>query len=152
MKKQLIAIGIVLFVLIIAGCQSTAPVPADDEAGNTQLNEASEVQPRLIYGDIKVSDVERAIEENPEMILLDVRTEAEHAEDALPDSIVIPVQELNDRILELDQDETYLVYCRSGNRSSQAMKILEDAGFTKLFHMKDGMNGYRQVYPKNNEQ
>jgi rhodanese-related sulfurtransferase len=63
-------------------------------------------------------------------LLLDVRdttTEYDlgHAEGA----ISIPVDELSSRVGELPTDRAIIVYCRSGNRSSQANAILCDQGF-----------------------
>ena len=66
-------------------------------------------------------------------IVLDVRTEEEyygplgHIEGA----ILIPINELENRLVELDEyrDDTIYVVCRSGNRSGKATKILIDAGY-----------------------
>ena len=62
--------------------------------------------------------------------LVDVRTPAEFASGHLPGAINIPVQELADRLGELQPKDTPVVlYCRSGRRSSSAARTLKSAGF-----------------------
>ena len=136
-----------LTLLLVMGCQAK-PLEETEPVESTVAEVVVEAE-TIPYGDITVEQVEQVMAENPDLVLLDVRTEMENAEDALPDSVVIPVQELPDRLDELSTDQQYLVYCRSGNRSGQAMGILKEAGFEKLFHMLGGMNQYRQVFPKN---
>jgi phage shock protein E len=74
------------------------------------------------------------------LLLLDVRTPEEFAEGHLPGAINIPHTELAARIGELSEARSrdVVVYCRSGRRSLQALGTLEDAGFTRLLHLKDG--------------
>ena len=71
-----------------------------------------------------------------ETIVLDVRTEQEyygplgHIEGA----ILIPINELENRLIELDKykDDTIYVVCRSGNRSGFGKDILNDNNFTAV--------------------
>jgi phage shock protein E len=68
--------------------------------------------------------------------LVDVRTPAEFSAGHHPSATNIPLQELQARIAEFgDTNREIVVYCRSGNRSGQAKKILEGAGY------KDVSNG-----------
>ena len=62
--------------------------------------------------------------------LLDVRTKGEHRRGALPDSTCIPVDELRERLDELDRDKEILVYCHVGVRAYIATRILLQHGFT----------------------
>ena len=72
---------------------------------------------------------------------LDVRTAEEHKIKSIPNTDCIPVQEIEKRIVELDKyrDKKIIVYCRSGNRSGIASKILNENGF-KAYKMLGGMN------------
>jgi rhodanese-related sulfurtransferase len=75
------------------------------------------------------------------VILLDVRQPEEHAEDNIPNSILIPLGELPERINELEayRDKEIIVYCRSGNRSGQACMFLQMSGFTNPVNLSGGM-------------
>ena len=74
---------------------------------------------------------------------LDVRTIKEHKNKSIPSTDCIPVQELEERIDELDRyrKKKIIVYCRSGNRSRTAVKVLKENGFN-AFNMIGGMNGW----------
>jgi phage shock protein E len=66
--------------------------------------------------------------------VIDVRTPAEFAEGHLDGALNIPLESGNfpNEIAQLDPAGTYLVYCRSGNRSAAAVGVMEAAGFTGL--------------------
>lgn len=66
--------------------------------------------------------------------VVDVRTPAEYDGGHLDGALNIDVQapDFQERISELPRDETYVVYCRSGNRSAAAIRIMEGLGFTDL--------------------
>ncbi|WP_413847827.1 rhodanese-like domain-containing protein [Desulfobacula sp.] len=83
-------------------------------------------------------------------LILDVRTQKEYAKGHLENSILIPVQELQKRIHELDvyKNNAILIYCASGNRSTVASKILIDSGFNKIFNLKYGILDWKtKKYP-----
>ena len=62
---------------------------------------------------------------------LDVRTSSELQSGRLKvDTIHIPLNELRDRLDELDKNQAYIVSCHSGLRSYIAERILKQAGFT----------------------
>ena len=65
---------------------------------------------------------------------LDVRTDAEYSDSHIPNSIHIPLQEIQSRISEIEKikDKKIIVYCRSGARSSMASKALLKEGFDVL--------------------
>ncbi|MFA6467799.1 MAG: rhodanese-like domain-containing protein [Bacteroidota bacterium] len=71
------------------------------------------------------------LQNDSSVFLLDVRTPQEHFDTRINNAPVIPVQELEQRIHELDalKDRTIIVYCRSGNRSGVATKLLREHGF-----------------------
>ena len=75
------------------------------------------------------------------VITLDVRTPGEFAEGHVEGARLIDFQSGNfeNEIAALDKNATYAVYCRSGNRSGQAVKVMQEAGFTKLFNMDGGV-------------
>ena len=75
-------------------------------------------------------------------VILYVRTDAEIEEGIIPNAIHIDIykgQEFINEIEELDKSKSYYVYCRSGNRSGQACKIMEELGFDKTYNLEGGM-------------
>ncbi|MCX6170700.1 MAG: rhodanese-like domain-containing protein [Ignavibacteriales bacterium] len=75
------------------------------------------------------------------VIVLDVRTKSENMKSRIPNSILIDIHEpdFSDRIDELERDKTYLVYCRSGVRSTNACQQMKKMGFENVFNLKNGI-------------
>ena len=68
--------------------------------------------------------------------LYDVRTEEEYADGHFEGAKLHDVQDINQGIYpDEPKDRKLYVYCRSGNRSSQATKALEKAGFTNVIDL-----------------
>ena len=80
--------------------------------------------------------------------ILDVRQPEEWNEAHIPDSTLIPLDQLPNRINELPTDQAIVVVCRSGNRSAQGRDILLQAGFTNVTSMAGGLNQWKAAgYP-----
>ena len=91
------------------------------------------------YYDITVLEAKELIEETPDLVILDVRIVSEYEENHLENTINIPTDELQVRLDELNKKDKILVYCRTGNRSSTALEILIEAGYTEIYHMYEGI-------------
>lgn len=75
--------------------------------------------------------------------VLDVRTPGEFAEGHIPGAELFPLQTLETELNQLEKDKEYLIICRSGNRSTEASKILINNGFTNVFNVSGGMNNWK---------
>ncbi|MDW5288703.1 HesA/MoeB/ThiF family protein [Formosa sp. PL04] len=74
------------------------------------------------------------------LFVLDVRTLKEHDMFHLSHDYHIPLKELNERYFEIDTKKPILVYCQSGRRSIQAVKLLKSLKMqNKLYNLKDGL-------------
>jgi rhodanese-related sulfurtransferase len=85
---------------------------------------------------------------NEDPLVLDVRTRAEYDRGHLADAVLIPIQELDRRIVELRayKQRDILVYCATGNRSTVASKILIDSGFERVLNMRHGIAEWSKFY------
>jgi metal-sulfur cluster biosynthetic enzyme/rhodanese-related sulfurtransferase len=82
-------------------------------------------------------------ERTPELLVLDVRTEAEFARGHIPRAKLVPVDELEDRLRELpDRDVPVLVTCAAGGRSLTACQTLAQHGYTRLYNLVGGMHAW----------
>ena len=115
--------GVVLG-LLIAGLFSTSKPVAD--------NTTSKI---VEYKKISAAQAKERIDSGDEVIILDVRTEAEFILSHIPNSILLPNETIsNKRPDELpDLDAEILIYCRSGNRSAQAARKLIALGYTNVY-------------------
>ena len=102
----------------------------------------------ISFGDVTVEEAKSLVESNVSLIIVDVRTREEYDSGHIEGAILIPVSELEGRIIELSKEEELLIYCRTGNRSSNSVNILKANGYTKIFHMNDGIIAWIQAgYP-----
>lgn len=102
----------------------------------------------ISFGDVTVEEAKSLVESNVSLIIVDVRTREEYDSGHIEGAILIPVSELESRINELSKEEELLIYCRTGNRSSNSVNILKANGYTKIFHMNDGIIAWIQAgYP-----
>jgi rhodanese-related sulfurtransferase len=114
MKK---VIALLASVLLLAGCSSSSSAV-----------------------DLSVSEFSSKVAEAG-IITLDVRTPGEFNEGHIEGAQLIDFQSGNfeNEIATLDKSKTYAVYCRSGSRSGQAVKIMSDAGFSNLYNLNGGV-------------
>ena len=73
------------------------------------------------------SDLDKLLAQK-EYIIVDVRTKDEYEISHVKDAILIPYDQINEKI-SLDKTKKILVYCASGNRSSMAYKSLTNLGY-----------------------
>lgn len=74
--------------------------------------------------------------------LLDVRSPSEYAEKHLPGSRLIPVDELEERLGELDPTKTTITCCTVGLRSRAAAMVLQNAGFREVHNLAGGLRSW----------
>ncbi len=79
--------------------------------------------------------------DNPEFIILDVRTSSEFNSGHIANALNIDYKssDFKDAIGKLDRDKTYLTYCRSGRRSAKASEIMLELGFEKIYMINGGI-------------
>jgi rhodanese-related sulfurtransferase len=82
------------------------------------------------------------------VFLLDVRTQEEWDDFHAPNTTLIPLDQLENRLSELPEGEPIVVVCRSGNRSQAGRDILLTNGYEPTTSMEGGLNAWRDAgYP-----
>lgn len=89
---------------------------------------------------INNEELEKKINANDNIVILDVRETAEYAFHHIPDAISIPLGELENRLNELNKEDDIFVVCRTGNRSDLAAQTLAERGFKKVMNVVPGMS------------
>lgn len=111
------------------------------------VNMAGFVGSNLLRGDIAMWNAEACPNLPAGVVLLDVRTPEEHAEWAIPNSLLIPHKELRARLGEIPPGALVYVYCRSGFRSYLAQRILVQSGWPDARTLNGGELTFRAVHP-----
>ncbi|EOR23197.1 sulfurtransferase TusA family protein [Cytobacillus oceanisediminis] len=86
--------------------------------------------------------LEKKLETNENIVVLDVREEAEYAFNHIPNAVSIPLGELELRLNELKADDEIYVVCRTGNRSDLAAQKLAEKGFDNVINVVPGMSAW----------
>lgn len=84
------------------------------------------------------------------LVVLDIRTSEEFSDAHLVDAIMVDfyAEDFADQLDTLDKDVPYVMHCRTGNRSSDAVKTMKDLGFVEVYEIDGGIvNWYDQGYP-----
>jgi rhodanese-related sulfurtransferase len=119
---SLTMVMLAFFSISIASCSTTPVARAEVQIGladEISVDEAYELYREGVY-------------------FLDVRTPEEWDEFHAPDSTLIPLDELENRLGELPKGESIVVVCRSGNRSQVGRDILKANGYEETTSMAGG--------------
>lgn len=119
-KRSAYAFISIAFALVLSAATALA-------AGGDRVT-AEELGAMLADGDGKV-------------VLIDVRTPAEHREAHIPGSVLMPLYTL-EGVDDIPEGNRVILYCRSGKRSLRAMDILSAKGFTGLADLEGGINAW----------
>ena len=125
-------VGLVLvMVLLMAACSS---------AGDTATIEL-----------VSPAEAAQVIDDDPAgLVVLVIRTPEEFNEVRLPGAVNIDfyAPDFADQLDGLDKDDPYVMYCRSGNRSSEAVETMKDLGFVEVYEVDGGIvNWYDAGFP-----
>ncbi|MDR0991208.1 MAG: rhodanese-like domain-containing protein [Propionibacteriaceae bacterium] len=139
-----------LLVGLLAGCSSSdSDQPTDISQTTATTSTAAETATATATGSTtttptttsdpaaaSVDDLTTAV------ILIDVRTPSEYAAGHLEGAVNIDLQgDFTSGIAQLNPAGSYIVYCRSGKRASDAQAIMEQAGFVDVINA----GGYEQA-------
>ena len=84
---------------------------------------------------------------DPAFVLLDVRTPMEYREERIEGSVMVDYlsPSFRDDVAKLDRSKSYLVYCRSGQRSDGAVKVMRELGFRNVSGIAGGITKWKEA-------
>ena len=87
--------------------------------------------------------LQQQFEENPQAyFLLDVREPFEYQIVSLDNSVLIPMNQIPERLDELDKDQAIVVICHHGMRSENVAYYLDQQGFSQIFNLTGGIDAW----------
>lgn len=86
---------------------------------------------------ISAQKAKELLENDSNVILLDVRTEEEYNEERIENAILLPVDDIEAKahIVIPNKNKTYIVYCRTGRRSANAVLKLIELGYKNVYDL-----------------
>ncbi len=86
----------------------------------------------------------------PDSVLLDIRTADEFSQGHIVNAVnqdFYQTSDFNAKLDSLDKNSPYFIYCRSGNRSGQALELMRQKGFTNVTNLAGGIVAWESMYP-----
>lgn len=127
MKYRIFVILLIIFLSLplIAGC--TAQTDSSSSSGSSVSDAA--------YKKITAEEAKKIMDQNPDAVILDVRTEEEFSSGHIKGALLIPEYEISKKAADVlpDKSAVILVYCRSGRRSEIAANALVELGYTAVY-------------------
>jgi len=84
---------------------------------------------------------------DPDFVLLDVRTRKEFDAERIAGAVIVDYNSpsFRDEIAKLDRSKSYLVYCRTGNRTNGAVKVMRELGFPNVSVFPGGITSWKEA-------
>ncbi|MCK4551629.1 MAG: rhodanese-like domain-containing protein [Tenericutes bacterium] len=92
---------------------------------------------RNSFEKITASEAKAMRDNDSSVVFVDVREQYEYDTEHIQAAILLPLDTIEDNAETIlsDKDATYIIYCRSGNRSNQATIELVELGYTNIYDM-----------------
>ena len=91
---------------------------------------------------ITAKELKSLVDKDKNIFILDVREETEFQICRIPNSKLIPLGSLQERVNELKNEDDIVVHCHHGGRSAKAIELLKTKGFTKLRNLTGGIEAW----------
>ena len=130
MKKKSVVFTILIVVICLAFVLTSQSDPDGKHITAVSAKEAA--------------DLIAKYDQAGEFVILDIRTPGEFKSGHLANSVLIDFYSptFAEQLSRLDKEKTYLIYCRSGNRSSNSLDIFKKLKFQKVYHMASGIRAW----------
>jgi rhodanese-related sulfurtransferase len=127
-----------LLLLSITACQS----PSRSEASQSATASSS----TTATASVVTLTVQEFAAQSAKGTILDVRTAGEVAQGKIEGALVIDYYSPNflDQVSQLPKDQEVYLYCAVGARSEEAARLLVQQGYTKVYHLQGGIQGWSQ--------
>ena len=78
---------------------------------------------------------------------MDVRTPKEFNEERIQGAVMVDYlsTSFRDEMSKFDREKTYLVYCRTGNRTKGALKVMRELGFRNVSVLSGGITKWKEA-------
>jgi rhodanese-related sulfurtransferase len=102
----------------------------------------SQANPQAM-SEITATELKKRLDSGDSIQIIDVREPNEFEVARIPDSKLIPLKEVVNRMGEIDETRETVVHCKMGGRSARAIEALKRAGFQgKLLNLKGGITAW----------
>jgi phage shock protein E len=148
MKIMLMALTAILAAALLAACAAAAlpgssPAPAITAAVSSPAVSASEPAAPAV-AETSPANAKKRLDAEKGIVLLDVRTADEYAGGHIDGSVLLPLDSIDEEAATkiANKDTVVFVYCRTGVRSAEAVRLLMGMGYTQVFSIAGGITAW----------
>ena len=127
-----------LLFLFFTACQS----PSSSETSQATTDSSS----TTAGGTVVTLTVQEFAAQSSKGTILDVRTAGEVAQGKIEGALAIDYYspDFLDQVSQISKDQEVYLYCAVGARSEEAARLLVQQGYTKVYHLQGGIQGWSQ--------
>ncbi len=137
MNPRNLMISVFLGALIIGVLLTSVRIQTETNTAQleTQIQIIENITPEEAYILIQEN------KDNPNFVILDVRTPEEFLGEYIENAVNLDYYSdtFRNNLDKLDKNKTYLIYCRSGRRSENALNIMKELDFKEVYNMLGGI-------------
>ncbi|MGA2222258.1 MAG: molybdopterin-synthase adenylyltransferase MoeB [Verrucomicrobiia bacterium] len=115
-----------------------------EEAGTPRDSTVGKEDAGLGPDDISVEQLKKMRDAKEDFVLVDVRNPDEFQICTIDGSVKLPLPDLPQRFKELPKDKLIVLHCKTGARSTRALKFLRSHGYPKLKNVAGGINAWAE--------
>ena len=101
--------------------------------------------------EISCNDLRIKLVNKDDFFLIDVREPEEFEGGFIPGAVLVPLEELTEHLADFDKEGFYVVNCKMGGRSAEAVLVMMDAGFTNVKSLIGGHQRWEMEYGPSRE-
>lgn len=141
MKIHFLLFALSAFSLVACG-QS-----ASKSAASTPASAPHSPAPESRFEVLDAASYAALLDQKAGAMILDVRTPNEYASGHIPGAVNMDfyAPDFSQRLESLDKTRECFIYCASGNRSGQAIKVMQQAGFRRVVDLKGGFGAWARA-------
>ena len=117
-----------------------SPIDYEQFCGVRDKGEIAEMSPH---------ELKRRMDTGDPFELIDVREPFEFEIARIAGAKLIPLGEIAERLDELEREKPIIVHCHSGKRSAQAVQLLQQRGFAKVYNLEGGIDAWSEQIDPN---
>ncbi len=153
MKRTRTRIWLLLLVALIAAGLITACSTGTSTQSNVQTGAPAQSTSKFVtLPPEQVLKIIRENKDNPNLVILDVRTPEEYQSGHIDGAINVDfyAPDFPQQLDKLDKNKVYVLYCRSGNRSGRTVPLMKQLGFREVYEIQGGISNWlRKGLPLN---
>jgi len=141
--KKIIIGGICSSVFLFSGCMNS---DTQNEIQEIEKVDTKSIILKSVSATEFKSFTDKITKNDTQNIILDMRTLEEFNAGHIENAIMLDFykQDFTQKLSQLDKSKTYFIYCSSGNRTGQALKIMKKLEFTNVYNLKYGINDWNK--------